>query len=110
MNKKDFKTLEEQLQIFEKKGLTINDREKAKEILLRENYFFINGYRFIFMTKSLDKKFAISKSIFLFFNMLHIYFIVFSTEKTNCKYTILFWYLQAVGDWHLTKMNKSELG
>ena len=58
MNKKDFKTLEEQLQIFEKKGLTINDRERAKDILLRENYFFINGYRFIFMTNTVDKTFV----------------------------------------------------
>ena len=58
MNKKDFKTLDEQLQIFEKKGLTINDKEFAKEILLKENYFFLNGYRFIFMTKSIEKKFV----------------------------------------------------
>lgn len=58
MNKKDFKTLEEQLQIFEKKGLTITNREFAKDILLKENYFFLNGYRFIFMTKSIDKKFV----------------------------------------------------
>ncbi|MBQ9024090.1 MAG: Abi family protein [Bacilli bacterium] len=57
MNKKDFKTLDEQLQIFEKKGLTINNKDFAKEILLKENYFFLNGYRFIFMTKDIDKKF-----------------------------------------------------
>ena len=58
MNKKDFKTLEEQLTIFEKKGLTITDREFAKEVLLKENYFFLNGYRFIFMTNEIDKKFV----------------------------------------------------
>lgn len=57
MNKKDFKTLEEQLQIFENKGLTINNRESAKDILLKENYFFLNGYRFIFMTKQVDRRF-----------------------------------------------------
>ena len=57
MNKKDFKTLDEQLNIFENKGLTINDREAAKDILLKENYFFLNGYRFIFMTKQEDRKF-----------------------------------------------------
>lgn len=58
MNKKDFKTLEEQLNIFENKGLTIIDREKAKEILLKENYFFINGYRFIFMKSNSDRTFV----------------------------------------------------
>ena len=58
MNKKDFKSLDEQLSIFEEKGLIIPDREKAKEILLKENYFFLNGYRFIFMISNSDRKFV----------------------------------------------------
>lgn len=57
MNKKEFKTLDEQLNIFKTKGLIINDEEKAKEILLMENYFFINGYRYLFMKSNKDKKF-----------------------------------------------------
>ena len=57
MNKKDFKSLEEQLKIFESKGLVINDRNSAKNILLKENYFFLNGYRFIFMVSNSDRKF-----------------------------------------------------
>ena len=57
MNKKDFKTLDEQLQIFKDKGLTINNWERSKEILLRENYFFINGYRFLFMKSNSDRVF-----------------------------------------------------
>ena len=51
MGKKSFKTLDEQIDILKARGLVINDIEKAKEILLRENYFFINGYRHMF-TKS----------------------------------------------------------
>lgn len=51
MGKKSFKTLDEQIDILKTRGLVINDIEKAKEILLRENYFFINGYRHMF-TKS----------------------------------------------------------
>lgn len=43
--KKTFKTLDEQLEILKSRGLTINDYDKAKEILFRENYFFVNGYR-----------------------------------------------------------------
>ena len=46
---KTFKTLDEQIQIFKSKGLIINDEESAKQILFRENYFFINGYRHLFM-------------------------------------------------------------
>lgn len=57
MNKKDFKTLDEQLDIFESKGLIINDRAYAKEVLLKENYFFLNGYRFIFMRSNSNRTF-----------------------------------------------------
>ena len=52
MNKKEFRTLDEQVEILRSKNLTIVDDEKVKEILLRENYFFINGYRSIFYDKN----------------------------------------------------------
>jgi len=45
MAAKVFRTIDEQLDILKSKGLSIPDYDKAKEILLRENYFFINGYR-----------------------------------------------------------------
>jgi len=54
---KVFKTLDEQVEILKSKGLTINDVEFAKDILLRENYFFISGYRHLFMVNSKDNKF-----------------------------------------------------
>jgi abortive infection bacteriophage resistance protein len=56
-DKKVFKSLDEQIEIFRDKGLTINDEVKTKEILLRENYFFINGYRHIFMKSTKEKYF-----------------------------------------------------
>ena len=43
--KKTFKTLEEQIKILESRGLIINDYDKTYDILFKENYFFINGYR-----------------------------------------------------------------
>lgn len=46
---KQFKTIDEQIEILKDKGLVINNVEKTKEILLRENYFFISGYRHIFL-------------------------------------------------------------
>ena len=49
MERKIFKTLDEQIEIMRNKGLIINDEEKTKEILFKENYFFINGYRWLFM-------------------------------------------------------------
>ena len=57
MNKKDFKTLDEQLAILRAKGLIINNEEYAKDVLLMENYFFLNGYRYIFFKSSKEKKF-----------------------------------------------------
>ena len=57
MAQKEFKSLAEQIEIMKNKGLAINDEEKAKVILLRENYFFINGYRHLFMKSMNDKKF-----------------------------------------------------
>lgn len=57
MGKKTFKTLDEQIEILKSRGLVINDVEKAKNILLRENYFFISGYRHLFMKSSKEIKF-----------------------------------------------------
>ena len=54
---KIFKNLDEQIEILKARNLTITDEEKAKDILLRENYFFINGYRHMFLESSKSKKF-----------------------------------------------------
>ena len=56
--KKDFKTIDEQIEILKRKGLIIEDEEETKEILLRENYFFINGYRLLLMNSYSDKTFV----------------------------------------------------
>ena len=55
--KKEFKTIDEQIEILKRKGLIIEDEEETKEILLRENYFFINGYRLLLMNSYSDKTF-----------------------------------------------------
>lgn len=57
MGKKTFKTLDEQIQILKSRGLVVTDLEKAKNVLLRENYFFISGYRHLFMKSSKDNVF-----------------------------------------------------
>ena len=55
MRDKQFKNLDEQIEIFKYKGLVINNEEYAKEVLLRENYFFLTGYRHLFMQKDNNK-------------------------------------------------------
>lgn len=57
MGKKTFKNLDEQIEILKSRGLVITDVEKTKSILLRENYFFINGYRHLFMKSWKDTNF-----------------------------------------------------
>ncbi len=54
---KIFKSIDEQLEILKNKGLIIEDEYETKEILLRENYFFLNGYRLLFMKSLNDKTF-----------------------------------------------------
>ena len=57
MKLKEFKTLDEQIEILKERGLVINDVDKAKNLLLSENYFFINGYRHIFLKNSKSSEF-----------------------------------------------------
>lgn len=54
---KQFKNLDEQIEIFKYKGMIINDEKYAKKVLLRENYFFLNGYRHLFVYSETDKRF-----------------------------------------------------
>ena len=56
-SKKVFKSLDEQVEILKNKGLVINDVDAAKNVLLRENYFFISGYRRLFMLSYKDNTF-----------------------------------------------------
>ena len=55
MIQKQFKNLDEQIEILKYKGLIINNNEYARNVLLRENYFFISGYRHLFMNSNIDK-------------------------------------------------------
>ena len=57
MKNKVFKNLDEQVEILKSKGLIINDIERCKDILLKENYFFVSGYRHLFMKGTKDKSF-----------------------------------------------------
>jgi len=54
---KIFRTLDEQIEILKAKGLVIDDDVFAKQVLLRENYFFISGYRHLLLRSKKDKYF-----------------------------------------------------
>ncbi len=71
MGQKTFKTLDEQIDIFKGKGLIIDNIEYTKDILLRENYFFISGYRHLFLRSEKDRTFILGttfKELYSMFN------------------------------------------
>lgn len=49
-NKKDFKDINKQIEILKNKNLSFKDEKRAKELLIKNNYYtVINGYRFPFL-------------------------------------------------------------
>lgn len=56
-NNKTFRTLDEQIQILKAKNLVIDDYDYTKDILLRENYFFISGYRHLFVKSPIERNY-----------------------------------------------------
>ena len=52
---KEFKKLDEQIEILRNKGMIVNNPEYAADVLFRENYFFLNGYRHLFMKSETNK-------------------------------------------------------
>ena len=54
---KQFKNLDQQIEILKNKGMIIQDEKYAKSVLLRENYFFLNGYRHLLIVSLENKRF-----------------------------------------------------
>ena len=96
---KQFRSLNEQIDILKSKGLIIEDENEAKEILLRENYFFINGYRVLLMNSYADKSFIVGST----FRELHGIFL-FDRYIRN----ILFKYLMMIEN-HLKSVISYQL-
>lgn len=67
MTDKDFKTVEQQLDILRSRGLSITDDTKAKDFLLHNNYYRVSGY-----SLTLRKNDVFSKSA-TFQNIIDIY-------------------------------------
>ena len=55
---KIFKSIEEQIEILRFKGMEVSNEKYAGEILLRENYFFMSGYRHPFVDAQTGKYLA----------------------------------------------------
>ena len=93
MGSKTFKDLTEQISILKSRGLIINDIDMTKDILLRENYFFVNGYRHPFLENEHKYKkgttFEEVYSLFLFDRSLrNIIFKYLLIVENNIKYIL----------------------
>lgn len=55
MIEKHFKTLDEQIEILKSKHMVISNKKYVERTLLRENYFFITGYRHLFLVSNTER-------------------------------------------------------
>ena len=63
MADKDFKTIDEQIEILRSRGLTIEDEAEAKDFLLRNNYYRVSGYSLTLRKNDVFAKSAMSSVI-----------------------------------------------
>ncbi len=71
MTDKDFKTIDEQIEILRSRGLTISDETKAKNFLLHNNYYRISGYSLTIRKNDVFFKSASFQNIVDIYNFDH---------------------------------------
>lgn len=71
MADKDFKTIEEQIDILLSRGLTINDELQARDFLLHNNYYRISGYSLTLRKNDIFSKSATFQNIVDIYNFDH---------------------------------------
>lgn len=71
MSDKDFKTIEEQMEILRSRGLTINDEPQARNFLLHNNYYRISGYSLTLRKNDVFSKSATFQNIIDIYNFDH---------------------------------------
>ena len=71
MADKDFKTIDEQIDILRSRGLTIEDEAGAKDFLLRNNYYRVSGYSLTLRKNDVFAKSATFQNIEDIYNFDH---------------------------------------
>ena len=71
MTDKDFKTIEEQIEILRSRGLTISDEPQTKDFLLHNNYYRISGYSLTLRKNDVFSKSANFQNIIDIYNFDH---------------------------------------
>lgn len=71
MSDKEFKTIEEQLEILRSRGLTIDDEPAARDFLLRNNYYRVSGYSLTLRRNDIFSESASFQNIVDIYNFDH---------------------------------------
>lgn len=71
MGDKDFKTIQEQLNVLRSRGLIIDDDEKCKSFLLHNNYYRVSGYSLTLRKNDVFSKGASFQNIVNLYNFDH---------------------------------------
>ena len=71
MADKDFKTIDEQIEILRSRGLIIEDEAEAKDFLLRNNYYRVSGYSLTLRKNDVFAKSATFQNIEDIYNFDH---------------------------------------
>lgn len=102
MSDKEFKTIDEQLNILKSRGLTIDDEEKASDFLLHNNYYRVSGYSLTLRNHDVFSKTA------SFQNIIDIYSFDHELRHILLKYLeIIEVQLKSVYAYEFTKVNGS---
>lgn len=102
MSDKEFKTIDEQLNILKSRGLTIDDEEKATDFLMHNNYYRVSGYSLTLRNHDVFSKTA------TFQNIIDIYSFDHELRYVLLKYLeIIEVQLKSVYAYEFTKVNGS---
>ena len=102
MSDKEFKTINEQLNILKSRSLTVDNEEKAADFLMRNNYYRVGGYSLTLRNHDVFSKSA------TFQNIIDIYSFDYGLRHILLKYLeIIEVQLKSVHAYEFTKVNGS---
>ena len=77
---KEFKTLEEQIELLKTRNILFNDEESTRKILLHNNYYnIINGYKDLYYASAI----GITMTVIMFPMVMALKRLVFNEGKEN---------------------------
>lgn len=113
---KEFKTIDEQLDLLKSRNMTFNDEENAKKILLNNNYYnIINGYKDLFLDINNKNNYKIGTtfeevySLYDFDRQLRNIFLEYILKIENSMRALIAYYFsQVYGNDNYLKLDNFE--